>query len=90
MKKLLIYLIIRITTRHAITALKIYESIYTNNKHNNVVKKSNLTLNKNTTLCVDSKKKEIIDSLKYLKTKKIKSKQDKSSISMLEGVLATM
>jgi len=37
-----------------------------------------------------NKKQEIIDSLGYLKAKPIKSKRDKGSISMLEGVLATM
>ena len=38
----------------------------------------------------NSKKEEIIQSLNYLKSKQIKSKQDKSSISMLEGLIASM
>ena len=33
------------------------------------------------------KKQEMIDSLDYLKSKSVKSKQDKESISMLEAVL---
>ena len=48
------------------------------------VKKNKVEVNEN------PKKQEIIDSLGYLKAKPIKSKRDKGSISMLEGVLATM
>ena len=33
------------------------------------------------------KKQEMIDSLDYLKSKSVKSKQDKESISMLEAIL---
>jgi|6_EtaG_2_1085325.scaffolds.fasta_scaffold58296_2 hypothetical protein len=91
MKKLFYYLIIRLTTRHAKTAIKIYESIYhpSTDLPEMVVdtsppKKVKVEVeNKN-------KKQEIIDSLGYLKAKPIKSKRDKGSISMLEGVLATM
>ena len=96
MKKLFIYLIIRLTTRHAKTAVEIYEKIYNPKK---TIKKDKVLkeveskkVNKNThqKFSVNPKKQEVLDSLQYLKSKEVKSKQDKSSISMLEGVLASM
>ena len=92
MKRLFYYIIIRLTTRHAATALKIYESIYhVSPSKVKVVKPKSSTPSKHIKLDEPlSKKQEIIDSLGYLKAKPIKSKQDKGSISMLEGVLATM
>jgi hypothetical protein len=87
MKELLKYLIIRITTRHAKTAIDIYNTLYPNQKE--------VVYVDNTTSVVSvqnakSKKDEIIDSLNYLKNKKIKTKQDKESIYSLEMVLKNM
>lgn len=91
MKKLFLYLIIRLTTRHAVNAIKIYESIYHKQPTpNKPTKKPTLTKIDVGNVCKDIKKQEVIDSLKYLKSKDVKTKQDKSSISMLEGVLASM
>lgn len=93
MKNLFYYFIIRLTTRHALTAVKIYETIYQPKIENPVIVINNNTGSISTSSNSDNpenKKQEIIDSLGYLKSKPIKSKQDKSSISMLEGVLATM
>ena len=110
MKQLFYYIIIRLTTRHAVNAVKIYERIYhpdttkpvvvINNTQISGNPKSTTTkpvlINSTTTLPNISsirkrdQKKELIDSLAYLKKKGVKSKQDKSSISMLEGILATM
>ena len=75
------------TTRHALTASKIYETIYSNKltTPNKVLTQSN-----NIPPVKNDKKEEIIKSLNYLKSKPIKSKQDKSSISMLEGILASI
>ena len=88
MKRLFIYLIIRLTTRHALNAVKIYETIYNvPTKSPAIIKPKAKKLKANDN---DTKKQEIIDSLGYLKAKPIKSKRDKGSISMLEGVLATM
>jgi hypothetical protein len=36
------------------------------------------------------KKQEMMESLEYLKSKSVKSKQDKESISMLEAILKNM
>jgi len=97
MKQLFYYIIIRLTTRHAINALKIYETIY--HKTESVSKKKSPSKKvekkkpiKSTSpkFSIDPKKQEILDSLQYLKNKVVKSKQDKSSISMLEGVLGSM
>ena len=89
MKRLFYYIIIRLTTRHALNAVKIYETIYHTPFNPPVLPKSNVKKNK-VEVNGNPKKQEIIDSLGYLKAKSIKSKQDKGSISMLEGVLATM
>jgi len=99
MKQLFYYIIIRLTTRHAVNAVKIYETLYHKSTSPEVKKKSPLktegktkpTKRKNhPKFSVNPKKQEILDSLEYLKKKEVKSKQDKSSISMLEGILATM
>ena len=95
MKELLKYLAIRCTTRHAKTALEVYNYLYPKQKEivyietpvytqveNNVSVKSVPVSN--------SKKDEVIESLKYLKSKKVKTKQDKDSIYSLEMVLKSM
>ena len=89
MKKLFIYLVIRMTTRHALNAVKIYETIY-NGKEPHKTKKKVVKETNHKQPVISEKKEEVIRSLNYLKSKTIKSKQDKSSISMLEGVLASM
>ena len=94
MKRLFIYFVIRVTTRHALTALKIYQTIYEGKEKPkskktvlNKVEKKKVIKEEQPKFSVDPKKQEILD---YLKSKEIKTKQDKSSISMLEGVLASM
>lgn len=95
MKELLKYLVIRCTTRHAKTALEVYNTLYPKQKEviyverpvtsqveNNVSVKSVPVFN--------SKKDEILESLNYLKSKKVKTKQDKDSIYSLEMVLKSM
>jgi hypothetical protein len=90
MKRLFIYLIIRLTTRHALNAVKIYETIYNGKQPQQPLKKLDKTIVIKDNVCGETKKEEVVRSLNYLKSKSVKSKQDKSSISMLEGVLATM
>jgi hypothetical protein len=95
MKELLKYLVIRCTTRHAKTALEVYNSLYPKQKEiicietpiysqveNNMSVKSVPVSN--------SKKDEVLDSLNYLRSKKIKTKQDKDSIYSLEMVLKNL
>jgi hypothetical protein len=87
MKELLKYLVIRITTRHAKTAIDIYTTLYPNQKEVVYVDNSTSVVSVQNT---KSKKDEILDSLNYLKNKKVKTKQDKESIYSLEMVLKNM
>ncbi len=98
MKKLFYYLVIRCTTRHAETAIKIYQSIYHSENGNPVINitKTESVNNQSKQMnvvgiqSIPNKKQEIIDSLNYLKSKKVKTKQDKDSIYSLEMVLKNM
>lgn len=89
-KFFLIYLFAKDTT----TAAKIYNLLYNANLPSQTpsVKK---VLNSNTTSVKEvkptsSKKQEIMDSLSYLRSKKIQTKKDKESIYTLEMVLKNM
>lgn len=84
MKELLKYLVIRCTTRHAKTAIDIYNTLYPNQKEVAYINNSTSVVSVQNT---KSKKDEILDSLNYLKNKKVKTKQDKESIYSLEMVL---
>ena len=84
MKELLKYLVIRCTTRHAKTAIDIYNTLYPNQKEVVYINNSTSVVSVQNT---KSKKDEILDSLNYLKNKKVKTKQDKESIYSLEMVL---
>jgi hypothetical protein len=98
MKKLFYYLVIRCTTRHAETAIKIYQSIYHSENGNPVINitKTESVNNQSKQMnvvgiqSIPNKKQEIVDSLNYLKSKKVKTKQDKDSIYSLEMVLKNM
>ena len=87
MKELLKYLVIRITTRHAKTAIDVYNTLYPKQKEVVYVDNSTSVVSVQNT---KSKKDEILDSLNYLKNKKVKTKQDKESIYSLEMVLKNM
>ena len=87
MKELLKYLVIRLTTRHAKTAIDIYNTLYPNQKEVVYVDNTTSVVSVQNT---KSKKDEILDSLNYLKNKKVKTKQDKDSIYSLEMVLKNM
>jgi hypothetical protein len=87
MKELLKYLVIRITTRHAKTAIDVYNTLYPKQKEVIYVDNSTPVVSVQNT---KSKKDEILDSLNYLKNKKVKTKQDKESIYSLEMVLKNM
>jgi hypothetical protein len=98
MKKLFYYLVIRCTTRRAETAAKIYQTIYHSEIGNPVinitktegVNNQSKQMNVVGVQSVPNKKQEIVDSLNYLKSKKVKTKQDKDSIYSLEMVLKNM
>jgi len=88
--KLLKYLVIRLTTRQAITAVEIYERIY----YPRISSTPEIIVNKSVgsiaTKPTSNKKQEFVESLQYLKNKPIKTKKDRDSISMLEGVISNM
>ena len=90
MKKLLCYLVIRLTTRRALNAVKIYETIY----HRKSEEKEVIIINNKVGLddkgTVKSKKQEIIDAINYIKSKTDKTKKDKESLYSLETVLRSM
>jgi hypothetical protein len=95
MKELLKYLVIRITTRHAKTAIDVYNTLYPKQKEVVYVEKPVINQSESNMSVVSvqntkSKKDEILDSLNYLKNKKVKTKQDKESIYSLEMVLNNM
>jgi len=90
MKKLFQYIIIRLTTRHATTAVKIFESLYQPKMEHPLIIFSNSYEGVTEPDSPAGKKQEVMDAIRYLKSKVTKSKQDKSSISMLEGVLGSM
>ena len=91
MKELLKYLVIRLTTRHAKTAIDVYNSLYPKQIEVIYVDKQPSTQPSNGSVVSissnKSKKDEVLDSLNYLKNKKVKTKQDKDSIGVLESVL---
>ena len=96
MKKLFYYLAIRMTTRQAETAIKVYEKIYnTPVQHSEPEKPIPVVVSQKPTNVgsvpnVGTNKNDLIDSLNYLKSKKVKTKQDKDSIYTLEMVLKNM
>ena len=90
MKNLLYYLIIRLTTRRAMNAVKIYETIYHSKPNETVVVINNGGTEFTDNGKIKSKKQEVMDSINYLKSKTNKSKMDKESLYSLEMVLKNM
>ena len=95
MKELLKYLIIRCTTRHAKTAIEVYNALYPKQKEIVYIEKPIITQVENNLSVTSvpktkSKRDEIMESLSYLRSKKVKTKQDKESIYSLEMVLNNM
>ena len=89
----MILLTIRMVVRNTDEAIKIYNTIFSEQK----VKKSPVVLSGTTKSPItqivskpSSKKEELMESLDYLKNKKVKTKKDKDSIGMLEAILKNM
>ena len=87
MKKLIVSIIVLIITKSITKTSVIIDIIYDDKK----------TLDKNDNYKNDSnkcssveKKQDLLDSLSYLKSKKVKTKQDKESIYTLEMILRNM
>jgi hypothetical protein len=95
--KLFRYLLIYWTTKDAMMAAKIYQMIYfginapaENSFFDDELEYEYSTVETPPAPKVSNKKQEIIDSLNYLKSKQVKTKQDKESIYSLEMVLRNM
>jgi len=88
MKELIKYLVIRLTTRHAKTAIEVYETLYPKKQQPIIFTEPHPQAK--AVPVQKSKKDELLESLNYLKSKKVKSKQDKESIYTLETVLKNM
>ena len=90
MKKLFYYIIIRLTTRRAMNAVKIFETIYQSKSNETVVIINNGVSEFTEHGKIKSKKQEIMDTIIYLKSKPNKSKKEKESLYTLEMVLKNM
>jgi hypothetical protein len=87
MKKLIVSIIILIITKSISKTSVIVDLIYDNKKPLDNTDNIKNDFNKNSDI---DKKQEILDSLNYLKLKKVKTKQDKESIYTLEMILRNM
>ena len=94
MKELLKYLVIRCTTRHAKTAIEVYNALYPKQKEVKYIERPVISQVENSmtvsSVSTKPKKDEVLESLNYLKSKKVKTKQDKESIYSLEMVLKNL
>ena len=86
MEKLLILLFIRLIVRDTNEAIKIYEVIF-KKENNKQPEYGNVSITKPTPI---TKKEELLESLEFLKNKKVKTKQDKESIEIINSVLKNM
>lgn len=87
MEKLIILFTIRVFTRNTDEAIKIYNTLFSKESTTNKKQSHNI---KGTIPKPLNKKDELVESLSYLKNKKVKSKQDKDSIGIIESVLKNM
>jgi len=89
----MILLTIRFVVRSTDEAIKIYNTIFSEKKVEN---KTDIIGFTGTTQPIvqikepKNKKDELLESLNYLKNKKLKTKQDKESMDVLEAVLKNM
>lgn len=94
MYKIFKFFLIKLFAKDVQTAAKIYNLLYNSNLPSSVPNYKKTSNTKVTPVKdvkpVSSKKQDILDSLSYLKSKKIKTKQDKESIYTLEMVLKNM
>jgi hypothetical protein len=85
MKNIIRYGIIRLMSKDTDTAMKVYSLLFSNKteteKKEVLVKKGEKS---------KTKKDDLMESLSYLKSKKVKTKQDKESIYTLEMILKNM
>ncbi len=88
MRKLLILLFIRAIVKNTNDAIKIYDVIF-KTENNKQPEYGNVSITKPHPKPV-TKKEELLESLEFLKNKKVKTKQDKESIEIINSVLKNM
>lgn len=88
MRKLLILLVIRLIVKNTDESIKLYETIFRPEIKSNL-EYGNVSIAKPQQKPV-TKKEELLESLEFLKNKKVKTKQDKESIEIINSVLKNM
>jgi hypothetical protein len=92
--KLLKYLIIRITTKGSQDAIKVYETLYSQEepqiKYVRIPEPQSPVQVPNSPMKPVDKREELEESLTYLNNKKVKTKQDKESIEIIKSILKNM
>jgi hypothetical protein len=93
MDKILTYLLILAITKDERKAKMLMDVLYNEKPKTTVTKTKSVrkpATKKETTPVVNSKQKEIMDAIGYLKSKPRKTKEDKDKIQMLEVILKSM
>lgn len=88
MRKLLTLLVIRLIVKNTDESIKLYETIFRPEIKSNL-EYGNVSIAKPQQKPV-TKKEELLESLEFLKNKKVKTKQDKESIEIINSVLKNM
>jgi hypothetical protein len=88
MKKLFILLVIRLIVKNTDESIKLYETIF-RPEPKLQPEYGNVSITKPQPKPV-TKREELLESLEFLKNKKVKTKQDKESIEIINSVLKNM
>jgi hypothetical protein len=88
MEKLLALLLIRLIVKDTDESIKIYNAIF-KTQSNKQPEYGNVSITKPQPKPV-TKREELLESLEFLKNKKVKTKQDKESIDIINSVLKNM
>jgi hypothetical protein len=88
MRKLLSILLIRLIVKDTDESIKLYETIF-RPEPKPQLEYGNVSITKPQSKPI-SKQEELLESLEFLKNKKVKTKQDKESIDIINSVLKNM
>jgi hypothetical protein len=88
MRKLFTLLVIRLIVKNTDESIKLYETIF-KPEPKPQLEYGNVSITKPQSKPI-SKQEELLESLEFLKNKKVKTKQDKESIDIINSVLKNM
>ena len=88
MRKIFTIFLLKIIVRDNQTVIRFYDSIY--KERPNPTKVGSVSNTPVEPTKPDSKKEELLKSLSYLKSKRVKTKKDKESINIIESVIKNM